>query len=400
MRLAKDYAREFTRYREELDTASLGRARAGVDAKIKQLDAAGRTKGALYGSLVNRSQQLATIQALQTSNATVIRVPSSATQVQPKAIRSGLTGLVLGVLLGLGLAFLWEALDTRVRTADEIEERLGLPLLARLSEPSKKLSRADRPVMLAEPASAQAEAFQMLRTNLELACLDRDMRTIMMTSCVDEEGKSTTIANLALALARNGQRIALVDFDLRRPALHRFFNIPSTMPGVTQVAIGVASLTDALIPIPLHEDSPRANGQRLDRGALEAPRTSGEQGSLHLLSAGHAPPNPAEFVGSIAVARILLQLQTQFDRVIIDAPPALRVADAMTLSSKVDGLVVVTRMNVIRRPMLAELRRLLDAVPAAKLGFIVTGVAVEEGYGVGYGFGHGYSYAQGLAKVE
>jgi len=96
-RLATEYAHQFTRYREELDTASLARARAGVDAKIHQLDAAKQTKGALYSTLVGRSQQLATMQALQTSNVTVVRTPESATQVQPKAIRSGLTGLVLGV---------------------------------------------------------------------------------------------------------------------------------------------------------------------------------------------------------------------------------------------------------------------------------------------------------------
>ena len=400
VRIAATYARQYTRYRQELDTASLTRARAGLDAKINQLEAAKRTKGALYANLVNRSQQLATIQALQTSNATVVRVPDSATQTQPKAVRSGLTGLILGLLFGLGLAFLWDALDTRVRTPEEIEERLGMPLLARLSEPPRKLSRAERLVMQAEPGGAQAEAFQMLRTNVEFACLDREMRTIMVTSCVDDEGKSTTAANLALALARNGDRIALVDFDLRRPILDRFFDVPPRSAGLTQVAIGQVSLANALVPVPLHGGGGDIHAQKLRERSLRDPRTAGEAGSLHLLTAGLIPPNPGEFVGSHAVARILIQLKTDFDRVLIDAPPALRVADAMTLSANVDGIIVVTRMNLVRRPMLNELRRLLDVAPAAVLGFIVTGVAADEAYGVAYGYGHGYTREATFAELD
>jgi succinoglycan biosynthesis transport protein ExoP len=389
IRLATEYARQFTRYREELDTASLTRARAGVDAKIRQLEAAQQTKGTLYSALVDRSQQLATMQALQTSNATVVRTPVSASQVQPKAIRSGLTGLVLGVLFGLGLAFLWEALDTRVRTADEIEERLGMPLLARLSEPPRKLSRAQRLATLHDPASAQAEAFQMLRANVDFAGLGLGIRTLMITSCVDEEGKSTTVANLAVALARNGDRVALVDLDLRRPSLGGFFDVPRSAPGLTQVAIGETTLEDVLVSVPLH-GAPDAGTPVSGAGRT---RAAGIEGELHLLPAGPIPPNPGEFIGSHALERILLQLQTQFDRVVIDAPPALRVADAMTLSARVDAMVVVTRMNIVRRPMLNELRRLLDAAPAAKLGFVVTGVAADEAYGIGYGYGQAYAYS-------
>jgi polysaccharide biosynthesis transport protein len=395
IQLATDYARQFTRYREELDTASVARARAGVDAKIKQLEAAKRTKGALYSNLVNRSQQLATMQALQTSNAIVVRTPTSATQTQPKVVRSGLTGLVLGLLFGLGLAFLWDALDTRVRSGDEIEDRLGMPLLARLGEPARKLSRAQRLVMLADPNSPQAEAFQMLRANIDFAGLGREIRSIMITSCVDEEGKSTTSANLAVALARNGARVALVDLDLRRPSLAGFFDLPRDTPGLTQVVIGNVDLEETLVPISLYEAFGKDGGRQRDSRAHPGATPNG---SLHLLTAGPIPPNPGEFIGSTAVAHILLQLRSQFDRVVIDTAPALRVADAMTLSSRVDAVAAVTRMNVVRRPMLNELRRLLDSAPATKLGFIVTGVTDEVGYGVGYGYG--YAVERGFAAVE
>jgi tyrosine-protein kinase len=211
----------------------------------------------------------------------------------------------------------------------------------------------------------------------------------MVTSSVDDEGKSTTVANLAVALARNGDRVALVDLDLRRPSLGGFFDVPRNAPGLTQVAIGETTLEDVLVPVHLY-DAADSEG-RADEVAGRT-RAAGAEGELQLLPAGPSPPNPGEFIGSHALERILLQLQTQFDRVVIDAPPALRVADAMTLSARVDAMVVVTRMNIVRRPMLNELRRLLDAAPAAKLGFIVTGVTADEAYGIGYGYGYGYAY--------
>src|SRR5205814_1509032 len=134
-----------------------------------------------------------------------------------------------------------EALDTRVRSAEEVVERLELPLLARLPEPPRKLRADNRLAMLAEPTGVQAEAFRMLRTNLEFSALGKEIRTIMVTSSVEQEGKSTTVANLAIALARAGQRVVLVDLDLRRPFIDRFFDLDDHA-GLTQVAIGHATL--------------------------------------------------------------------------------------------------------------------------------------------------------------
>jgi polysaccharide biosynthesis transport protein len=392
--LASAYAKQYVRYRQELDTASLQRARAEVGVRIRQLEGAGTTHIPLYGSLVEKDQQLATMEALQTSNASVVRTADGATQVQPRPLRNGILGLALGLVLGLGLAFLWEALDTRVRSADEIAERLGLPLLARLPAPPRQLRKDERLVMLAEPRGVQAEAFRMLRTNLEFVRLGRDVRTIMISSAVEEEGKSTTVANLAVALARAGQRVALVDLDLRRPFLDHFFDL-RYRPGLTQVALGQTKLEDALIPIAITDttDRPRAEAANGNGNVTVRPTASLATGGLRVLVSGPLPPNAGEFVGSEALAYILGQLRERFDTILIDAPPMLQVGDPLALSAHVDALFLVTRMNVVRRPMLGEVRRLLDTAPSLKLGFVLTGAETEDSYGYSGGYYYG-SYPQ------
>ncbi len=390
-RLADAYAREFTVYRRQLDTVSLVRARQSVQAKIAQLESSGDRHSALHGSLVDRDQQLATMEALQTANAFVVEQATDATRVQPKPVRNALLGFMLGLVLGLGIAFLWEALDTRVRSAEEMAERLGLPLLARIPTPPRRLRSKRKLVMVEQPAGAQAEAFRMLRTNLEFARLDRDVSTIMVTSAVEQEGKSTTIANLAVALARSGQRVALVDLDLRRPSLDRFFALEG--PGLTQVALGRTRLDRALAPVPI-TDAERervAAGSRLRRSRQTASTGAKTivRGTLEVLPAGPLPPDPGEFVATRALGGILEELRERFDVVLIDAPPLLQVGDALALSSRVDAVVVAARMNTVRRGMLSEVGRLLATTPTEKLGFVLTGAGEEDGYSAEYAYGAG-----------
>jgi len=381
-RLVNEYAYQYTVYRRQLDTASILRARAGIKAELAKLATQGSSaSGQLRADLENRDQTLATMEALQTSNASVLQTAQGAHQTQPRTKRNALLGVVVGLVLGIAFAYLWETLDTSVRNADDIRKHLGgLPLLARLPPPPKRLDAENRLVTLAAPDSPEAEAFRMLRTNLEFVMLGRGLQTIMVTSAIEQEGKSTTVANLAVALARVGRRVVLIDLDLRRPRVDRFFRVDG--PGVVQVALGHVDLDSALTPVDLPGTSSSSLRSRLNGGGAGA--TSLVRGTLHVLPAGAFPPDRSAFFESQALETILGLLRERADIVLVDAPPALQVGDAMALSRKVDGILVVARVNRVRRPMLLELERLLAMTPAQAIGFVAS-VTTSEVYETAYG---------------
>jgi Mrp family chromosome partitioning ATPase/capsular polysaccharide biosynthesis protein len=402
--LANSYAQSYSDYRQRLYADSIDRAIADVDQRIQRLDRTGASLknngadaglgaltayGALYSSLVDRQETLQSMQALQSSVASVLRQADGAALMQPKTVRNAALGLVVGLVLGLGLAFLREALETRVRTTTEVSARLGgLPLLGRLPRPPKRLSKSQRLVMLEDPGSAQAEAFRMLRANLDFMTLDRDARTIMITSALEQEGKSTTVSNLAVAFARAGKRVVLVDLDLRRPALSDFFDLEG--PGLTQVALGHVPLEEALGRIVITEPPSPKRRLALRRGAGQNGHVTRELlGQLEVLATGPIPPDPGEFVSSPGLGKVLGALRERADVVLVDAPGALGVGDVVALASRVDGIVVVARSEVLRRQTLAELHRLLTMVRAPALGFVATGEGEDESFATGVST-HGY----------
>jgi Mrp family chromosome partitioning ATPase len=380
-RLATAYAREFTKFQGEFATARYRRAIADLDAEIARMRKAGQSEDStLMRSLFESKNELRRLETLTGGSGLVTKTPDAGYQVAPKPKRNGLLGLMFGLALGLGSAFIWEALDRRVRSDDEVERVLGLPLLARIPEPPREIRRRDGLVMISEPGKVHAEAFRRLRTNIEFANLEASAKTIMVTSSVECEGKSTTIANLAVAFARAGRHVALVDLDLRKPYLDRFFKI-QRRPGVAEVAVGQVALEEALVRIAIPAAGSSATS--LIQGMTGGNGSTSTAGVLEVLPAGATPPNAGEFVASKAVAEILADLSERADIVLVDAPPLLVVGDAVALSARIDALLVVVRMNVVRRPMLREVRRFLDASPAATLGFVDAGGKEDDVYGYG-----------------
>jgi tyrosine-protein kinase len=369
-KLATAYARAYTEYRDDIDGASLIEARREIEQEMRALEARGEQGSPLYAELAAKNQSLRTTELLQTSNALLVRPADRAEKIQPKPVRDGVLAGLFGLGFGVALAFLADAVNTRVRNAEEVQERLGLPLLARVRESPRELDGRRELTMLAHPRGPDAEAFRILATNLDLANVTHPTSKILTTSALRGDGKSMAVANLAVAFARGGRRIVLVDLDLRSPSIDRLFLLPPDQPGLTHVALGRITLEDALVRIPIID----SNHEVADIGANGA-------GILEVLPSGSPPPNPAEFIASAhSLNEIIWTLETEFDLVLIDAPPLLEASDAITLSTMVDGILIVTRIGRTPRPVLNELRRVLDSAPVRKLGFVATGAKGANGY--------------------
>jgi succinoglycan biosynthesis transport protein ExoP len=389
-RLADVYAQEFTRFKTDRDTATINDALTSLRERLQSLRARGLTETPPFLTLSQYEGQLESIGKLLANSTSVLEPAEHATKVRPLPRRNAIIGGLLGAFLGLGLAFLAEALDRRVRSEEEIEEALGLPLLGRLPRPGRRLRNANKLVMLSEPQSVHAETFRRLRTSVEFVNFDRSARTIMVTSAGPREGKSTTVANLAVALARAGRRVALVDLDLRRPFLHSFFHTRGDH-GITDVVVNRVALGSAIRPLTLPAGAALGKSRSRNGRPIASTEASGSNGRseadgvLHFLPGGTIPPAADEFLESEGVARVLEDLSNQFDLVLVDAPPLLAVSDVMTLSTNIDAIVVVTHLGLHRR-QLQELARQLRNCKAPILGFVVTGVSHGDSYSYGYGY--------------
>jgi capsular exopolysaccharide synthesis family protein len=363
-RAAEIYAREFVSYRAGLEEQSLERAGNELGARMRELDARGQHESELYQRLNERRQRIRTLAALPDTSVQFVSRADSAETVAPRTARNVILGLALGLLIGLALAFIREALDTRLRSGDEVVDALGLPLLGRIAKPAKRRRGSGRPAVLEAPGGRDAETFRKLRTNLAFAAIDEPFRTVQVASALEGEGKSTTAANLAVSLARGGQRVALVDLDLHRPAIAKAFGLSG--PGVSDVALGRAELDAALTEVSV------GDGDLAD-------------GRLVVLPAGSVPSDAGELVAAPAVGEVLGALAVDNDIVLVDAPPWVEAGEGAALSARLDAVLVVTRVGVIRRAALAELREALAASPARKLGVVVTGAEREDLSGYAYG---------------
>jgi polysaccharide biosynthesis transport protein len=296
----------------------------------------------------------------------LVRAATSAARVEPRPIRNVALAVVLGLFGGIGLAYLWELLNTQVRDLEEVTRLLRLPLLGVASSEAHR--RHPDLVLQQEPYGRAAESFRILRVNIDFANVDRRASVVLMTGAVDGEGRSTTIANLALAFALAGRDVILADLHLRHPSLHHLFGLEG-LCGLSDVALGHVPLDDALAEIPLRTRTGTELGSA--------------DGSLRVLPTGPTPSDSGEFVASRTVHDLVAELRGHADLVLVDAPPLLSVGDALTLSSAADALIAVVNLDIATRPMLHELRRVLDACPTPVLGVAATGASAQrrEAYG-------------------
>ncbi len=400
--IATEYARQFTRYHQQLDTGSITTAISGLRRRITQLGTQGGSQSRQQiPVLQGKIDQLRTLLTVQTSSAVVVRTASGALKIRPRPTKYGLLGLGLGLVLGVGLALLRDAFDTRLRTPDQVSNVLRLPLLARVPPPTRQLQRDSQLAMIAEPTSHGADAYRRLRMNLEFATVGKPSQVIMFASALAKEGKSTTLGNVAVAAALAGKSVALVDLDLRRPSLSRFFRLDEAEPGLSAVVLGHSDLDDALVRVPLESLSRNTADHFTPRGGNgssasgpDASRVS-TTGSLVVLPSGILPPDPGDFVGLEGVARVVAALRERVDLVLLDVPPLLAVGDGLTISGLADALVVVIRSENARRKVAAELAGVLSRMRVEGIGFVLCGAGADDApgyYGYGYGAG-GYGAA-------
>jgi non-specific protein-tyrosine kinase len=361
--LATEYARQFTVYRRQLEVTTLLRARRQLERRVDEVRSWG--DGTATSSLASRIRDLTVREALAGSAAILVRPATNAEQVQPRPLRALVIGLLIGIALGVAAALLWDALDKRVRQVEEVGKHLGLPLLGRVRPPPRRVRKKGELVTRTEPHGPEAEAIRILRANLEFANVDEAAEVVMVTGAVDGDGTSTTVANLAVAFAHAGRDVVLADLNLRHPLLERMFRLEGR-PGLTDVALGHVELDDALVPVSIRDPADHSLDNRIEQAGL-----------LEVLPSGPVPLDSGEFVGSRAVAEVIQKLRYRSDLVLVDAPPLLPVGDARIMSGLVDALVLVTNLDLIRLPMLRELRRVVEACPTRVLGFVVTGV--DEG---------------------
>jgi succinoglycan biosynthesis transport protein ExoP len=292
----------------------------------------------------------------------------------PRPKRSGILGIAVGLFAGIGIAFLLEQLDTSIRTEDRLVGIMRQPILGRVPRVPKKALEHGVLLTVTDPASPAAEAFRMLRSNLDFTHVDGDINSVLVTSSVQGEGKSVTACNLAVSLALAGKRIVIVDGDLRRPRVHKYFGVMNDV-GVSTVASGKTKLADALQGVllkPGNDNGPAA----IAASAAAAAASLADDGSqnvpkLVVLPSGPLPPNPGEVVASKRFAAMIKDLEISTDIVIVDSPAMLAVGDTAALAGKVDGLVYLVDMKLMRRPMLQEAARRLGQVPCRKLGLVV-----------------------------
>jgi receptor protein-tyrosine kinase len=373
-KISNTFAEEFVAFRRQADRKKITEAQDLVEADLARLSPSER-QGLEGRSLEAQTKKLQVLAALQTGNAELVQ-PADApdSPSSPRPVRNGVVGGFLGLLLGLGLALLFERLNRRFREPEELEETYRLPVLGTVPESSSLASVAQEEDVLPFP---EAEAFRMLRARLRYFNVDHDVRTLMITSSAAQDGKTTVAWNLARTASVGGSKVLLLEADLRNPGLARQRTL-KTGPGLAEVLTHQLTAEEVIQTVDVRDH----------RDGEEKSRT------LDVIVAGSIPPNPAELLESQNMADLLEQLAATYDLVVIDTPPTSVLADAFPLMRQVSGVIVVSRLGSSTRDAAEHLRAELEKLGAPVLGVVANAVPARRagrygGYGYGYGYGQG-----------
>jgi succinoglycan biosynthesis transport protein ExoP len=340
----------------------------------------------LYEALQLKLKESSIAAGLNTASASVIdHAMTPLGPINPNTATNSTISGSLGFVLGLILAFVLDSLDDTLRTTEDVEVTSGLLSLGAIPhfQATQKQAAAmvdgqktEQPekvrlVSLTAPSSQAAEAYRALRSSILLSAIDNPLRLLVVTSAFMSEGKSTLSANLGVMLAQRGERVLIVDADLRRSTLHLLFGLERPALGLTNLLSRQTGDSAFLHPIP-------------------------EMPNLTYLPAGAVPPNPAELLASHRMAEMMRQWQGEYDRVLIDTAPILAVSDSLAPAARADAVLLVVRASVTRKKALVRARELLRRANARVLGAVVNDIDLRTdsyyGYGGGYTYGYGYGY--------
>ena len=359
----------------------------------------------LYADLKTRHQEVLISDAEKIEEVSIVR-PALEPQSPinpPTTMRTAAIGTIVGLILGLVIAFIFETMDTSIGTIEDVEGFLGVPVLGvipfiRTEEIEETLvsregmgeggavpERYTRLVTHFAPKSTLAESFRTLRTGVKFLCLEKGIKTLLFTSATAGEGKSTSAANLAITFAQIGSKTLLVDLDLRKPVVSKFFGIERE-PGISDVILGnydwketVRTVTDLM----------------MGKMTMEEIMLTPGFDNLNIITSGNIPPNPSEIVNSQRMTEFIAQVKAAYDVVIFDTTPILPATDATILGSKVDGVIILYRVGKIARGALKRAKTQMDHVRANVLGTVLNGLKPEVSSDYQhYGYSRYYTYGE------
>ncbi|HEY5498633.1 MAG TPA: polysaccharide biosynthesis tyrosine autokinase, partial [Syntrophales bacterium] len=363
----------------------------------------------LYNQLERRYQEVLIAEAEKLDEVKIVKPAIEPTSPinPPKTATNTILGTILGLILGVVFAFLIETFDTSIGAIEEVEEFLGVHVLGVIPfvsvEEIKTLLSDDPDVSLDEdkirryarlaahfvPSSTLSESYKALRTSLNFVCTENNLKTILFTSSSPGEGKTSIVVNVAITMAQIGQKVLLIDGDLRRPVISKLFGIEQ-IPGLTDVILGnyewhnvVRSVTDLM----------------MGRMSIEEIMKTPGMDNLHIITSGTYSPSPSEIINSRAIGEFMNNIRKEYDMVLIDAPPVLAATDAALWSSRVDGTALVYQVGKVARGALRRSKVSLENLKANVIGVVLNGLKAEISPDFGYQDYYYYYYGREKTPV-